>query len=295
MTTLIVGASGFVGGELMKVFGTDAVGTYCHTPMPGLVPLDITDRTQVDALLDHLKPAVVVHPAAQPNVDRCESEVDESFRVNVLGTHNVAEASARIGARFIYFSTDYLFNGAAGPYAPDATPSPIQSYGEHKLAAEAVVRAAVDDHVIARVCGVYGYHPTGKNFIMGLIAKGGRGERMNVPSDQWGTPTFVESLAEAIRELAHSTYTGVVHPVGPDFLNRVEFARTAAEILGFAPDFLHPLTTDQLRQPARRPLRGGVDNRSTQALLQTRLASVTEGLQRVRQRMEQAAAAGTPA
>ena len=290
-TTLVVGASGFVGGELMRVFGAGAVGTYCHTPGPGLVPLDVTNRAQVDALLGRLRPRVVIHPAAQPNVDRCETEVDESFRVNVLGTHNVADAAARIGARFIYFSTDYLFDGTAGPYEPDATPCPVQSYGEHKLAAEAVVRAAVDDHVIARVCGVYGYHPAGKNFVMGLIAKGGRGERMNVPSDQWGTPTFVESLAEAIKELAHATYTGVVHPVGPDFLSRIDFARTTAEIMGLAPDFLHPMTTDELGQPARRPLRGGVDNRSTQALLKTRLLGVTEGLRRVRRRMQEAAAA----
>ena len=295
VSVLVVGASGFVGSELLKVFGPGTVGTYCHTATPGLVRLDITDRAEVDALLARVRPTVVVHPAAQPNVDRCETEVDESFRINVLGTHNVADAAARIGARFVYFSTDYLFDGTDGPYAPDAAPNPVQSYGEHKLAAEAVVRAAVDDHVIARVCGVYGYHPGGKNFIMGLIAKGGRGERMYVPSDQWGTPTFVENLAAAIKELAFSSYRGVAHPVGPDFMNRIEFARTAAGILGFAPDFLHPLSTDDLGQPARRPLRGGVDNRSTQALLQTRLVGVTEGLTIVRRRMEEAAAAGARA
>ncbi len=287
MTVLIVGASGFVGGELMKVFGDDAVGTYCRTPSPGLVPLDITDDAQVRELVERLRPSLIIHPAAQPNVDRCETEVEESYRVNVVGTRHVATAAARVGARFVYFSTDYLFDGTAGPYPPEAAPCPVQVYGEHKLAAERAVREILANHLIVRVCGVYGYHPGGKNFIMGLIAKGGRGEQMNVPADQWGTPTLVENLAAAVKELALSAHTGVAHPVGPDFLNRIEFARIAAEILGFQPDFLKPLTTPELRQPAKRPLRGGVDNGTTQAILRTRLLGVRDGLQQVRTQMEE--------
>jgi dTDP-4-dehydrorhamnose reductase len=285
MTTLIVGASGFVGGELMKVFGDDAVGTYCRTPAPGLIHLDITDEAQVRDVVDRIKPSLIIHPAAQPNVDRCETEADESYRVNVVGTRNVAAAAARTGARFVYFSTDYLFDGTAGPYAPDAAPCPIQVYGEHKLAAEHAVRETLEDHLIVRVCGVYGYHPGGKNFIMGIIAKGGRGEPMNVPMDQWGTPVLAENLAAAVKELALSDYRGVAHPVGPDYMARIDFARVAAEMLGFAPDFLRPLTTPELRQPAKRPLRGGVDNRSTQAMLHTALLGVREGLERVRWQM----------
>ena len=286
MTVLVVGASGFVGSELMKAFGPGAVGTYCHTPVDGLVPLDITDRAQVDDLVGRLRPRIIVHPAAQPNVDRCESEVEESYLVNVTGTRNVAEAARAVGARFVYFSTDYLFDGRDGPYPPDAEPAPLQVYGVHKLEAERVVRATLENHLIVRVCGVYGYHPDGKNFVMGLIAKGRRGERMNVPADQWGTPTFVENLAAAVKELALSSHTGVAHPVGPDYLARIDFARLGAEVLGLDPGFLCPVTTMELGQPARRPLRGGVDNRSTQRLLATRLVGAREGLEIVRRRME---------
>jgi dTDP-4-dehydrorhamnose reductase len=290
MTVLIVGASGFVGGELLREFTDEAVGTYYHTPRAGLLRLDITDAAAVTELVGRLRPAIIIHPAAQPNVDRCESEVEESYRVNVAGTRNVARAARDVGARFVYFSTDYLFDGTAGPYAPDATPAPLQVYGRHKLEAERAVQETVADHVIVRICGVYGYHPGGKNFIMGLIAKGRSQERMNVPADQWGTPTFVESLASAVKELAQSRHTGVAHPVGPDYLSRIAFARRAAEILGFPTDFLHPLATAELAQAARRPLRGGVDNRSTQALLRTPLAGIEHGLREVRRRMEAHAA-----
>jgi dTDP-4-dehydrorhamnose reductase len=287
MSVLIVGASGFVGGELMRAFGDEAVGTYCRTPVDGLVRLDITDAAAVQDLVRRLRPSIIIHPAAQPNVDRCESEIEESHRVNVVGTRHVAEAARDVGARFVYFSTDYLFDGAAGPYPPDAPPSPLQVYGRHKLEAEEVVRRTLPKHLIVRVCGVYGYHPGGKNFIMGLIAKGGRQEEMKVPADQWGTPVLADNLAAAVKELARSGHTGVAHPVGPDFLCRIDFARTAAEILGFKPDFLRPLTTPELGQPAARPLRGGVDNRSTQALLRTRLLGVQEGLRQVRRQMEE--------
>jgi dTDP-4-dehydrorhamnose reductase len=284
MSVLIVGASGFVGGELKKVFGAEAVGTYCRTPTPGLLHLDITNQRQILDLVERLRPRLIIHPAAQPNVDRCETEVEESYQVNVAGTRNVAAAARRVGARYVYFSTDYVFDGTAGPYLPDAEPGPLSVYARHKLEAEQAVRGTLDDYLIARVCGVYGYHPGGKNFIMGLIARGLRQEPMKVPADQWGTPTFVENLAAAVRELALSGYVGVVHPVGPDYVSRIDFARLAAEILELRPDFLCPVMTADLDQPARRPLRGGVDNRSTQALLRTRLVGVREGLEVVKQR-----------
>ncbi|MEB2284446.1 MAG: SDR family oxidoreductase [Myxococcales bacterium] len=289
MPTLIIGASGLVGGALRNEF-PDATGTYLRHAGPGLVPLDITDAAAVDALVARVRPELILLPAAQPAVDRCELDPDESERVNVGGTGNVARAAARLGARLVYFSSDYVFDGAAGPYEVDAAPCPINVYGRHKLAAETLVRAAVADHLIARVSGVYGYQPDGKNFVMALARLGAAGERMRVPSDQWGTPTYAPSLAAAVRELAASGHRGIVHPAGPDYLTRIDFARLAAEVFGYDDAFLVPVTTPELEQPAARPLRAGVDNRSTQALLRTtRLAGAREGLCDMRRCMEAAA------
>jgi dTDP-4-dehydrorhamnose reductase len=114
---------------------------------------------------------------------------------------------------------------------------------------------------------------------------------MRVPSDQWGTPTHAENLADAVRELVLAGRRGIVHPVGPDYLTRIDFARLAAEVFGYDAAFLTPVSTPELRQPAARPLRGGVDNRSTQALLRdTRLVGAREGLTRMRTQLEAAAA-----
>jgi dTDP-4-dehydrorhamnose reductase len=291
MRTLIIGASGLAGSALWAVF-PGAVGTYFRNAVDDGVALDIADPAAVDALVDRVAPTLVLLPAAQPNVDRCELEPAESERINVAGTRHVAVAAARVGARLVYFSTDYVFDGRAGPYAPDAPTGPINVYGRHKLAAETIVRDTVADHLIVRACGIYGYQASGKNFVMALARLAAAGERMRVPSDQWGTPTLAENLAEAVRELALAGHRGIVHPVGPDYLTRIDFARLAAEVLGYAPDFLEPVTTPELKQPAARPLRGGIDNRSTQALLSTtRLVGAREGLTRMRRRLEAAGSA----
>lgn len=290
MRTLIIGASGLVGSALREVF-PDAVGTYYRAPAAGLEPLDITDAAAVRALVARVRPELVLLPAAQPNVDRCEREPGESARVNVDGTRNVAEAAADAGARLVFFSTDYVFDGSAGPYAPDAAPAPINVYGRHKLEAERVVSRTSADHLIVRACGVYGYQPEGKNFVMALARLARAGDTMRVPDDQWGTPTLAANMAEAVRELALAGHRGIVHPVGPDYLTRIDFARLAAEVFGYDSGFLRPVSTPELDQPARRPLRGGVDNRSTQALLGTRLLGAREGLAIVKRGMETAGSA----
>jgi dTDP-4-dehydrorhamnose reductase len=291
MRTLIIGASGLVGGALRTEF-PDAIATYHRSAIDGLVPLDIADAGAVAALIGRLAPDLVLLPAAQPNVDRCEIEPAESERINVNGTRHVAEASARVGARLVFFSTDYVFDGQAGPYPPDAPTCPIQVYGRHKLAAETIVRDTVADHLIVRACGVYGYQPAGKNFVMALVRLASAGDRMRVPSDQWGTPTLADNLAAAVRELALGGHRGIVHPVGPDYLTRIDFARLAAEVFGYDPSFLDAVSTPELKQPAARPLRGGVDNRSTQALLRaTRLVGAREGLGFMRRRLEAATSA----
>ena len=290
MRTVVIGASGLVGGALRAVF-PDAIGTYFRSAVPGLEPLDITDAAAVRAFVRTAAPTLILLPAAQPHVDRCETESAESERVNVEGTRNVAEAAAEAGARLVFFSTDYVFDGTAGPYPIDATPNPINVYGRHKLAAERIVGETVPDHLIARACGVYGYQATGKNFVMALDRLARAGESMRVPSDQWGTPTLADNMAAAVRELALSSHRGIVHPVGPDYLSRIDFARLAAEVFGHDTGFLRPVTTPELNQPAARPLRGGVDNRATQALLrETRLVGAREGLRTMRRQMEAAAA-----
>jgi dTDP-4-dehydrorhamnose reductase len=286
MRVLIVGASGFIGSTLHSIFGADVVGTYCSHPVEGLRYLDMRDAAAVTRLLAETQPALVIHPAAQPHVDWCEDHVQESYDVNVAGTGNVAVAARAVGARYIFFSTDYVFNGDCGPYREDAVPDPLNIYGRHKLEAERRIANTLDDYVIVRVCGVYGFERLGKNFVMGLLAKGRRGEVMNVPSDQWANPTYADNLSVAVKELALSSHRGIFHVVGPEYLDRVSFARLACRVFDLDPGFLQPRPTAELGQRARRPLRGGLDATKARAVLSTALQAPRPGLELMKRRLQ---------
>lgn len=285
MRVLIVGASGFIGSALRSVYGADAIGTYCNHPAPGLRHLDMRDAAAVAALVSEVRPELIIHPAAQPHVDWCEDHVQESYDVNVTGSRNVAAAARAARARYIFFSTDYVFNGTSGPYREDASPDPLNVYGRHKLEAERIIAELLDDHLIVRVCGVYGVERQGKNFVMALLAKGRGGEEMNVPSDQWGTPTYGDNLTVAVDELARSNRRGVYHVVGPEYLDRITFARLACEVFGLNPSFLRARTTAELGQRAPRPLRGGLDATKARGVLKTPLLAPRQGLEQMRMRL----------
>ncbi|MFN8625618.1 MAG: SDR family oxidoreductase [Candidatus Binatia bacterium] len=279
MRVLVVGASGFVGSRLQEVFPGECVGTYHSHPVAGLLPLDVRDRDAVDRVVAEVAPDLIFHPAAQAHVDWCETHVEESFEINVHGARNVAEAARKVGARYIYFSSDYVFNGAAGPYTEDATPDPLNAYGRQKLAAECLVAQDLENYLIVRLCGVYGYQREGKNFVMALLERGRRAESMNVPCDQWGTPTYAASLAAAVKALALSAHRGIVHVVGPECMDRATFARLACAVFGLDPAFLRPCRTAELQQAAPRPLRGGLVAEKVRGLLGSPLLSPRQGLE----------------
>jgi dTDP-4-dehydrorhamnose reductase len=287
MRVLIVGASGFIGGALQLVFGDDAVGTYFNHPVDRMRQLDIRDAAAVRRAVGDVRPDLIIHPAAQPHVDWCEDHPQESYDINVAGTRHVVEAARAAGARYVFFSTDYVFNGAAGPYREGAETDPLNVYGRHKLEAERLIAATLQDFLIVRVCGVYGVERQGKNFVMALRAHGRRGEPMNVPSDQWGTPTFGDNLADAVKELALSAHSGIYHVVGPEHLDRVSFARLACEVFELDPRFLQPRTTAELNQRARRPLRGGLDANKARGVLVTPLVAPRRGLELMKERLRQ--------
>jgi len=278
---LIVGASGLVGGCVRQRLAAEAVGTFRTRGRAELLHLDITDARKTRELIGRVSPRVVIHCAAWTHVDGCETEPTRSHAINVEGVRNVAVATAALGARMIFFSTDYVFGGDHGPHTLDETPAPLNVYGWHKLEAETIVAAAVEDHAIVRSCNLYGYQAGGKNFVMAVLENGRAGRTMRIPSDQWGSPTLAEDLAEATARLVHSDVRGVFHLAGPDYVDRPTWARRAAEAFGLEASFLDPVPTSELRQTARRPLKAGLDSRQSEQRLGFRFRGLVAGLERV--------------
>ena len=259
MRVLVTGASGFIGRACLRAFvGHEVVGTFRSNPATGLERVDLVNKGEVSALVQRVAPNVIVHCAARPSVDWCEENPAEARRLNVDASLNLLRASADVGGRLVFISTDYVFDGESGPYAESAHVSPINAYGRFKLEVEQALLGAGNGHLIVRTTNVYGYDPRSKNFLMALLPRLALGEKAAVAADQLGTPTHVEDLCSATRLLLERQVEGIVHVAGPDLVNRVEWLQEAARTFGLDPDLVSGHQTNQLVQPARRPLRAGL-------------------------------------
>jgi len=140
--SLVIGGSGQLGKALLARLHAESVrafGTFRNRPFPGGLPLDISDESAVSRLLDSVRPDVIYLTAAYTHVDGCEEHPEEALRINVLGTRHVVEGCKRRGARLVFFSTDYVFDGRAGPYREEDRPHPLGVYAKTKLQAEQLI------------------------------------------------------------------------------------------------------------------------------------------------------------
>jgi len=288
MKILVVGASGFIGGAVARLFkshGYSVIGTYLHDSLADekLMRMDISNRFQTFKIIQEFSPDIVIHAAAMTNVDLCEVERDLCFSVNVLGTQNVVDATKTIAAKLIFFSTDYIFDGRSGPYSEDDAPNPINFYGACKLEAENRIQKGLQDFIIARTTVVYGWERQGKNFVMSTIAKLKRGKMMKVAADQIGTPTYVSNIAEALLDLVCKEKAGVFNVVGLELMDRYTFARLTAEIFDLPKELLIPTPTAELGQTAARPLNGGMKIDKLRSVSRVRMLTPSEGLRVMRE------------
>ena len=263
----------------MRHLGPAALGTYRSRPMNGLVQLDAQDPGAVAIVLDRTRPGIVFFPAAEPNVDWCEEHPADAREANVVPALAALELTCALGARFVFFSTDYVFDGAAGPYREDDDPHPIQVYGRHKREVEEGVLAA--GGTIIRTTHVFGYEPhPAKNFVLRLADRLRSGERVRVPSDQVSTPTWSDDLAAASAAVASDG--GIWNVAGPDRMSRPELALAVARHFGLREDLVDAVPTRALGQPAARPLEGGLVTDRLAARLGRSLSTVPAALDALR-------------
>lgn len=282
MKHLIIGASGQIGGYLFRALadaGEDVEGTYYSFHISGLQKLDIRTADRVQELIATIKPDIVYLPAAQSNVEYCEVSGDDAARTNIIGTRHVVQAANDVGATVVFISSDYVFDGKAGPYREGDAAHPINVYGWQKLAGEHYVALHAHDHLIVRTTVVYGWERQGKNFICHLLRRLRSGSMIHVPTDQIGSPTYAPNLADAVAELAITGKQGVYHVAGPERVSRYEFACEAARAFGLPETLIWPALTVNTRQRAMRPLEAGLVVDKAVGELTTPLVGYREGLQ----------------
>lgn len=218
MKVLVTGTSGQLGFDVMEELarrGYEGIGADRSDTDADFehVVLDITDADKVMKTVKEVKPDVIVHCAAWTNVDGAEDPANLKVvrAVNVDGTRNLAEAAKEVDAKFVYISTDYVFNGEGErPWEPDdKNYAPINVYGQSKLDGELEVSSILDKYFIVRIAWVFGRN--GKNFIKTMIEVGKKRDVVKVVDDQIGTPTYTVDLARLLVDMIETDKYGYYH------------------------------------------------------------------------------------
>ena len=303
MKLLVIGGSGLLGYKVAKMASNEhetfLTYNYRSIQVEGCtaLKLDKCDRKAVFELLEKIKPDVVVDTAALHNVDYCETHPEEAWKVNVEGTRNVAEACKKIGAKIIFISTDYVFDGTKGYYTEEDTPNPLSYYAKTKLEAEKIIQSLDVNYIIARPSVIYGWNPnevsglkssSGKsvNFVVWALQKLEKGEEIKAVTDQYSSPTLADNLAEALLVMASSEKQGIYHTAGKDCVNRYEFTLKIAEVFGLDKSLIKPVTSEIFKQVAKRPKKCCLDVSKAEKDFGIRFLTVEEGLKLMKNQKE---------
>jgi len=288
---LVTGASGLLGNKVVERAENDHDVTPFHNTKPlhpNSLGLDITDAAEVSRLFRDLKPDAVIHTASETNVDKCETEKEHAFKTNVEGTRNIAVACGNVGAKLVYVSTDYVFDGTKGNYTEQDSPNPINYYGLTKLEGEKQVIQYCANYAVLRTSVLYGWHPWKQNFATWVINQLKQSEKISVVEDHYNTPTLADNLAEMAVETAERNLRGIYHAAGSERTSRYEFARQIAETFRLDAALIQPVKMKDLTfWVARRPKDSSLNTSKIQKQLETKPLSVPEGLEKMRKEVEE--------
>jgi dTDP-4-dehydrorhamnose reductase len=261
---LVTGCRGQLGMDLMAYLSD-------NHQVAGIsrMEVSITNRAGVLSMFKAVRPDWVIHTAALTDVDECEGKPGLAMAVNADGTENVARACKEIGAKLLYFSTNYVFDGVKGsPYVEEDMPNPLTAYGRSKQSGEERVRSLLDDYVILRIGWVYGSY--GHNFVKTIVKLGmeqirdreaGRSiHSLQVVSDQIGNPTWTIDIARQTEAILQSGLFGLFHVAAEGETNWFDFTQMIFNSLEMKV-ICDPCTTDQFGQPAPRPRYSALANR----------------------------------
>lgn len=273
MRILITGACGMLGRDLVEVL---AEGQELYlldvekfpsslSSQFSTLTFDITDSAKTYREITKINPDIVIHTAAYTDVDGCETDRDLAFRVNALGTRNIALACQRFDTELLYISTDFIFDGEKGePYLEFDKPNPQSIYGKSKYWGELYIESLLSRFYTVRSSWLFGKN--GKNFVSTILNLAKQKKEIEVVNDQIGSPTYTKDLARAITQLigtqrkdssTKASLYGIWHITNSGQCSWYEFAR---EILQDSDVPVKPITSEELNRPAKRPKSSVLEN-----------------------------------
>jgi dTDP-4-dehydrorhamnose reductase len=246
---LIIGARGMLGRDLAALLrsspGAEVIAW-------DIEEIDIRVEEETVARIVDLRPEVIFHLAAFTQVDACESEAEKAFAVNAEGTKHVAQGAVGCGARVVFLSTDYVFDGEKKvPYREDDPPHPLNVYGQSKRQGELYLERLAANALIVRTQWLYGKF--GSNFVTAILRQANEKRELHIVTDQTGSPTYTVDLARVLSALAWQELRGVFHVVNSGSCTWYEFGRTILQLAGLSEVRVVPISSAEIHRAARRP------------------------------------------
>lgn len=277
MRVLITGASGLLGRRMFDIISKthETLGTYNKNNYEKFHFLDITDKNSVDLFFEKIKPKAVIHCAALVDTDRCEEDKELASKINVEGTKNIVENCRGYNCKMVFLSSDFVFDGEAGPYYEDDELKAINYYGLTKIEGEKIVKQKLEDCLIIRPAIMYGFDEYSKaSFITQVLEKLEKGERVYADNKIIKYPTLTDDVVKAIKELINLELSGIYHVCGEEGITKYEWAKKIAKFYGYSEDLIAESNNQSI---AKRPPNANLDSSKIKKVIGN-LTSVNEGI-----------------
>ena len=289
---LVTGASGFLGSHIMHLSDpAEAIGVF-HANRPpddgyAYQQADLADNRSLDKLFASVRPDIVIHAAAQSNLDWCEQQPDLAWQINAEAPAKLAKLCAETGCKFLHVSSDMVFDGEKGEYTENEPTNPIGLYGKAKAAAEQGVLSENPDAIIARAALIYGLPVApgrGSSFLTWVLDRLENNAPVPLYYDQFRTPVEVGELAETLLQLAQSTFKGTIHVAGQEKVDRLTFGKYVCQATGHDEKLLKKTTLSEDKNIARRPRDLSLRTDLLQRIISVRLSDCRSSLHRILQK-----------
>lgn len=297
MKILITGSNGLLGQKLVYLLKSKS-NVECIATARGVnrinnengyvfETLDLTNPENVFSVINKHRPDCIIHTAAMTNVDECELHPEQCRLNNIDATANIVNACKNYNPHLIYISTDFVFDGEAGPYTEEDIPNPLSIYAKSKLEAEKIIADSGHPFSILRTMIVYGITDDVQRSNIILWTKNSLelGKDIRVINDQFRGPTLAEDLALACYEAAIRKATGLYHVSGREVISIIDMAYKVADYFGLDKKYIHPVSTAELNQPAKRPLKTGFIISKAERDLAFHPRSIDEGIRIINEQM----------
>lgn len=256
MKVLVTGVKGQLGYDVVKrleLLGIECLGV-------DIQDFDLTNEIDTKKYIERYNPEIIVHCAAYTAVDRAEEDREKCYNINVIGTRYIAQSCKALGAKMVYISTDYIFNGEGEePFEVTQKPDPINFYGQTKYEGEKEVLNELNKYFIIRISWVFGIN--GNNFVKTMIRLAKEKDQLNVVSDQVGSPTYTYDLARLISDMIVTDQYGIYHATNEGYCSWDVFAQEIFRLAGLNTK-VHPIKTEDYPTKAVRPKNSRLSKKS---------------------------------